>query len=207
MGQRASLCDTGVPSCGEFWPTIACARHPRQRNVRTARATTSILYRVPRSTLACTGDGRSKNSTVLHNFRKGRAWDATVHSLLRALFEVQMREGFWLRLRWIPSEVNFEAGGISRPGRDEYVLSALMYLQGCGLSLARYITILWLRPRRPTASQRLRRGRAIDSPVSRDTRGTVPREWVYFLNISLMFRERQRARSVSVFPQPHWPTQ
>ena len=61
------------------------------------------------------------NLTVVHNFRKGRARDATVHRLLRALFDLQMREGFWLRLRWIPSEANVEADSITRPGRDEFV--------------------------------------------------------------------------------------
>ena len=34
------------------------------------------------------------NFTVVHNFRKGRARDATVHCLLRALFDLQRREGF-----------------------------------------------------------------------------------------------------------------
>ena len=61
------------------------------------------------------------NLMVVHNFRKGRARDATVHRLLRALFDLQMREGFWLRLRWIPSEANVEADSITRPGRDEFV--------------------------------------------------------------------------------------
>ena len=57
--------------------------------------------------------------TVVHNFRKGRARDATVHRLLRALFDLQMREVLWLRLQWIPSETNVEADSITRPGRDE----------------------------------------------------------------------------------------
>ena len=61
------------------------------------------------------------NLTVVHNVRKGRARDATVHRLLRALFDLQMREGFWLRLRWVPSEANVEAYSITRPGRDEFV--------------------------------------------------------------------------------------
>ena len=57
----------------------------------------------------------------MHNFRKGRARDGTVHRLLRALFDLQRREGFWLRLRWIPSEAKVEADSITRPGRDEFV--------------------------------------------------------------------------------------
>ena len=61
------------------------------------------------------------NLTVVHNFRKGRARDATVRRLLRALFDLQMKAGFWLRLRWIPSEANVEADSITRPGRDEFV--------------------------------------------------------------------------------------
>ena len=61
------------------------------------------------------------NFTVVHNFRKGRTTDVTVHRLLRALFDLQMREGFWLRLRWISSEANVEADSITRPGRDKFV--------------------------------------------------------------------------------------
>ena len=61
------------------------------------------------------------NLTVVHNFRKDWARDATVHRLLRAVFDLQMREGLWLRLRWIPFEANVEADSITRPGRDEFV--------------------------------------------------------------------------------------
>ena len=60
------------------------------------------------------------NLTVVHNFRKGRARDATVHRLLRAVFDLQMR-GLWLRLRWIPFEANVEADSITRAGRDGFV--------------------------------------------------------------------------------------
>ena len=61
------------------------------------------------------------NFTVAHNFRKGWSRDATVHRLLRAFFDLQMTEGFWLRLRWVPSEANVEADSITRPGRDKFV--------------------------------------------------------------------------------------
>ena len=66
------------------------------------------------------------NFTVVHIFREGRARDATVHRLLRALFDLQMREGVWLRLRWISSEANVEADSITRSRRDEFVLLHLL---------------------------------------------------------------------------------
>ena len=59
--------------------------------------------------------------TVVRNVWKGRARDATVHRLLRALFDLQMREGFWLRLRWTQFEANVEADGITPLGRDVFV--------------------------------------------------------------------------------------
>ena len=131
--------------------------------------------------------------TVVHNFWKGRAEDATVHRLLRARFDLQMREGVWLRLRWIPSEANVEADNITRPGRDDFVRSAPTYLQSCGLSLARSISITWLRPRLPR--------REIGSHVSRDTSVTGPRELFFFRKMSRACRERQRARLIS--PPPY----
>ena len=78
-------------------------------------------------------------------------------------------------------------------------ISTLTYLPSCGHSLARSISILWIRPRRPTAFRRPRRWRAKYFPVLGDMRLTVPRELIYFLKTSLEFRERQRARSYSVF--------
>ena len=39
------------------------------------------------------------NFTVVHNSRKGRARNTTIHRLLRALFNLKMTNGFWLRLR------------------------------------------------------------------------------------------------------------
>ena len=61
------------------------------------------------------------NFAAVHNVWKGRAKDATVHRLSRALFDPQMREGVWLRLRWFPPEANIKAYSITRPGRDEFV--------------------------------------------------------------------------------------
>ena len=146
------------------------------------------------------------NLTVVHNFRKGRARDATFHRLLRALFDLQMREGFWLRLRWIPSEANVEADSITRPGPNLCVF-ALTYLQSCGRFLGHSISILRLHPCLPTASRRPRRERAISSHALRDMRVKVPREWIFFRKTCRESRGSRRARSVSAFPQPHWPTQ
>ena len=39
------------------------------------------------------------NFMVVHNIRKGRARDATVHRLLLALFGLLIREGSWLKLQ------------------------------------------------------------------------------------------------------------
>ena len=39
------------------------------------------------------------NFTVVHYFKKGRARNATVHPLLCALIDLQMREESWLKLR------------------------------------------------------------------------------------------------------------
>ena len=61
------------------------------------------------------------NFTVVHNFRKVRVRDATVHRLSRPLFDLQMREEVWLKLRWMPSEANVKADIITRLERDELV--------------------------------------------------------------------------------------
>ena len=59
--------------------------------------------------------------TAVHNVRKGWARDVTVDRLSRALLDLKMREGFWLRLRWIPSRANVEANSTTRPGQNEFV--------------------------------------------------------------------------------------
>ena len=147
------------------------------------------------------------NPTVVHNSRKVRARDATVHRLLRALFDLQMRQGFWLRLRWIPSEAIVEADSITRPGRDEFVRFRPHVFAELWSFLGHSISILWLHPCLPTASRRPRQERAISSHVLRDMRVKVPREWIFFRKTCRESRESLRVRLVSVSPQPHWPTQ
>ena len=61
------------------------------------------------------------NSAAVAAFAKGRSKDAKTHELLVSLFWLQQREGFWLRLRWVPSEENSEADVLSRPSVEELV--------------------------------------------------------------------------------------
>ena len=86
-------------------------------------------------------------------------------------------------------------------------VSTLTCLHSCGFPLARSILILWILPSRPTAPPRLHRGRATYFPISRDTLVRVPQELIYFLRMSLTFRDPLRTRSIYVFPIPHWSTQ
>ena len=100
-----------------------CARFLCQRNVRPAQGTVSILHGVAilgQLSHAQVIDDMD-NSTVVHNSRKGRARVGALRSLLRAPFELKMRKGVWLSLRWIPPEANVEAAGITPPGWNELV--------------------------------------------------------------------------------------
>lgn len=59
------------------------------------------------------------NHAAVAAFAKGRSSDQMTHDLLLRLFWLQRREGFWLRLRWVPSEANGEADALSRPSLEE----------------------------------------------------------------------------------------
>ena len=61
------------------------------------------------------------NQSVVHAFNKGRSRNAHVHEVLVKLFTLQVQEGFWLRLRWIPTEENVEADRMTRLGIEESV--------------------------------------------------------------------------------------
>ena len=98
-----------------------CARHPLQRNIRTAELFQAFCIVFPGRVLRAQAIADVDNSTGVHNFRKGHARNATVPTLLRALLDLQMREWFWMRARSTLAEANFEAGTITRPGKDEFV--------------------------------------------------------------------------------------
>ena len=61
------------------------------------------------------------NQAAVLAFNKDRSRDTPTHWLLLDLFALQVRHGFWLRLQWVPTEVNKEADLISRPGIEEHV--------------------------------------------------------------------------------------
>ena len=61
------------------------------------------------------------NRSVVDAFKKGRSRNPTTHAMLEKLFELQVAEGFWLSLRWVPTADNTSADAIARPGRDEII--------------------------------------------------------------------------------------
>ena len=46
------------------------------------------------------------NQSVVHAFNKGRAKDPRTHVLLVKLFNRQLEQGFWLSLKWVPTNEN-----------------------------------------------------------------------------------------------------
>ena len=61
------------------------------------------------------------NRSVVNAFKKGRSRNPTTHAMPIKLFELQVTEGFWLSLRWVPTADNASADVITRPGRDEVI--------------------------------------------------------------------------------------
>ena len=61
------------------------------------------------------------SANVAHTFSKGEARDASVHSLLRALLDLQMRARFKMTSRGIISEADYEGESMTRSRRDELV--------------------------------------------------------------------------------------
>ena len=62
------------------------------------------------------------DSKVLHDaFKKGRSSNTLMHEIITDLFWLQVRRDFTLKLKWVSSEENAEADGISRPGSDDFV--------------------------------------------------------------------------------------
>ena len=54
-------------------------------------------------------------------FKKGRSRNTQTHDLITKLFWLQVKEGFTPELRWVCSEVNWAADGLTRPEREEHV--------------------------------------------------------------------------------------
>ena len=55
------------------------------------------------------------NRSVVDAFNKGRSKTPTTHGLLIGLFELQVAQGFWLSLRWVPTADIKSADVIARP--------------------------------------------------------------------------------------------
>ena len=61
------------------------------------------------------------NTTMVHAFRKGRARDERMHDLIKPLFWLQVDSDFTLKLKWVCSADNRDAGDLIRPGAVENV--------------------------------------------------------------------------------------
>lgn len=57
----------------------------------------------------------------MHAFNKGRAKDPRIHALLVKLFNLQLEQGFWRSLKWVPTHENATADAVSRPSRQAMV--------------------------------------------------------------------------------------
>ena len=59
--------------------------------------------------------------SVVDAFKTGRSINPTTHGLQVTHFELQVDQGFWLSLRWVPTAENQSADAIIRPGRAEII--------------------------------------------------------------------------------------
>lgn len=59
------------------------------------------------------------NQSVVQAFNKDRSRNTHIHQLLVALFHLQVEEGLWLRLRWVPVQDNADADSMKRFGIEE----------------------------------------------------------------------------------------
>ena len=81
---------------------LSCADHPDD---------------IAESTLVSDVDNK-----VLHDeFKRDREKITIMHATIIGLFWLQVRHDFALKLRWVSSAANADAGDISRPGSDGYV--------------------------------------------------------------------------------------
>ena len=61
--------------------------------------------------------------------KKGRSRNPTTQGLLVRLFELQVDQGFWLSLRWVPTAENQSTNAITRPRRPEIIHVRLAVFQ------------------------------------------------------------------------------
>ena len=61
------------------------------------------------------------NKTMHDAFKKDRSRNTQTHDLLTKLFWLQVKKDFTLELRWICSEANWMADGLTRPERTKHV--------------------------------------------------------------------------------------
>ena len=59
------------------------------------------------------------STAVVGSFNKGRARNPVAHKMLIDLFDLQVSQGFWLSLQWVPTADNHAPDAITRPSRDE----------------------------------------------------------------------------------------
>ena len=55
------------------------------------------------------------NTTMFHAFRKGRVGDERMHDLIKSLFWLQVDSDFSLKLKWMCSADNKDAGDLTGP--------------------------------------------------------------------------------------------
>lgn len=62
------------------------------------------------------------DNKVFHDaFKRGRSSVTTIHEMITDLFWLQVEQDFTLRLRWVSSQDNAVADGMSRQGSDDFV--------------------------------------------------------------------------------------
>lgn len=54
-------------------------------------------------------------------FNRGRSQNPITHALIVKLFDLQVAEGLWLSLRWVPTANNGVVDAITHPGRGAII--------------------------------------------------------------------------------------
>ena len=61
------------------------------------------------------------NRSVVDALKKCRSRNPTTNGLMVRLFELQIAQGFWLSLRWVPTAKSQSADAITRPGTADII--------------------------------------------------------------------------------------
>lgn len=97
--------------------------------------------------------------------------------MLVALVRLQVREGVWLHLRWVPSQDNADADSMTRLGVDEFIRLRPEVFRRVWYCFGPFqYTIGWPPPRPHNGCLRSDRGLDIPFPFSLDSR--VQERWV-----------------------------